>query len=171
MDNRFYKVNPIETINVGDLIMLDIETGKVTISKAESSEQFDVNGNLILGVCETSDNETKLPELMDCGTSKIDEETMLLDCGNSKQDITEVIECEDSVINPRTYITTSSTGIVELEFDGRGKVHLGEKVIMSWEPNKVTGNEFLGRSKTHNRTIGKIVGRNGSKLQVLLDIE
>ena len=48
MSNIFNKTDAQEIINVGDLIMLDIKTGLVTVSKSDSKEDYLANNNLIV---------------------------------------------------------------------------------------------------------------------------
>ena len=169
----FNKVDPTEIINVGDLIMLDSATGKVTVSYANSFEELEVNQMLVLGVCSQSDNITQLPLTLDCGTSKNDTQNIvILDLGDSTTETEHVLYCETSEINPREYISISNEGSVELETDNINSVEIGTKVRMSRERNKITGNEFNGREATHFRTIGKVTKLLGdNKVEVLLDIE
>lgn len=169
----FNKVDPNEIINVGDLIMLDSATGKVTVTQANSYEELEVNQMLVVGVCSESDNTTPLPQILDCGQSIIDETRLVtLDLGDSTTETGHVLTCENSEPNSREYIEINNTGSVILENDGANEIEIGTKVRMSGERNKVTGNEFNSREATHFRTIGKVTKiLSDNKVEVLLDIE
>lgn len=114
-----------------------------------------------------------MPILIYCGKSK-DEDYTLLDCGDSTTEGEVIINGGDSIKNPREYITVTDSGIVTLTNDGR-PIEIGDKVIMSIEPNKVTSNMFDNfdrREWYYARPIGKVVRiLEDNKVEVLLDIE
>lgn len=178
MSYRFNKSTPTEIINIGDLIMLDIKTGLVTIATGISKEDYPINSSNIIGICSKSDNKTHLPLMLDCGTSttEIDKEDILhyLDLGDSTTETDHVIQSPNSEPNPREYIEVQSQGIVTLNTDHR-HIEVGDKVVLSVEPNKVTSNmfdDFDRREWIYARPIGKVVNiLPNNKVEVLLDIE
>ena len=175
MSYSFKKLKPTEEINIGDLIMLDIATGLVTIANIPSVEDYYINANNILGICSETDNTTELPQLLDCGNSGTEDPTTL-DLGDSTTETSHVLYCETSEKNSREYIETNNSGIVTLELyddnDYDDPIEIGDKVIMGLKTNTVMQKEFHDREFIHVRTIGKVVGFEDKKhVKILLDIE
>jgi len=48
MTYTFTKTNPEEIINIGDIVMLDLKTNLVTVSNANSKEDYIANNSLVV---------------------------------------------------------------------------------------------------------------------------
>lgn len=165
----YKKSDPSEIIEVGDIIMLDIESGFVTRAISNSHYPYDVNNKLIIGICSKSDNDSPLQLQIDGGSSK-ELERSKLDGGDSLRPKAIVIYGGDSNINSRE--------IIEIEYAGEcvvnlcGPSHIGDKLCISNLPGKAKTMDYFGIERV--RSIGKIIkyqNEEKTKAMVLLDIE
>ena len=111
-----------------------------------------------------------MPRIIDCYIAE-DVDRTLLDLGTSETEGDIIINCGDSSLNPREYITIETEGNVTLNKDKR-PVKIGERVVMSFEEGKVTNGQYLDRDYLHSRHIGKVIKIiDENTVRVLLDIE
>ena len=63
----YKKVHPEEVIAVGDVIMIDAESGYVTRAVTGSIEDMPINTRLTVGICTYSNNYSPFPIIIDGG--------------------------------------------------------------------------------------------------------
>ncbi len=173
MADVYLKANPYEVINKDDLIMLDTKTGYVAKSKCTNYGEYQVNSNLILGVCINSNNDFQKVVKMDCGTSRTETKYTVIDGGisNSQYEDTNVIDGKDSTIPEFEKIEVQSDGICDCQYNGN--MCLGNLLCMSpYDEGKVISNQFMGREFITTRTIGKAIEiLEDNKVKILLNIK
>lgn len=172
MSQIFIKSNPTEIINPEDLIMLDTKTGLVTKSRSENDGEYQVNSNLIVGVCINSNNDFQKWLKMDCGTSRTEQNYTFVNGGSSNSVFSEdIIDCKDSSIPETEKIDVQSDGITIVGY--QGNMCLGNLLCMSrLAEGRVTSNEFMGREFLTTRTIGKVIEiLDDNKVKILLNIK
>lgn len=165
----YMKANPSEVIIVGDIIMLDHSTGRITKAVNEKKPGMNINSRLVVGVCVWSDNDTPLNLIIDGGSCK---EADRITLENMSPDVeTIIIYGGDSTQNTRNIIQVAYTGqqIVNV----CGPVHIGDRLCISNLPGVAKSKDFIGRQYEDLRSIGKVVklDKNNKKAKVLLDIE
>ena len=174
MNYLMTKSDPKEEINIKDLIITDIETGKVTKSDGSTLENYEKNANLVLGVCVDSDNETELPEEINCGGAKDEQEDVLLDLGDSTTETIHILYCDNSFINPRTLIEVQVNGITRVYLDDYEEepIEIGKQLIMGKEIGRARINELDGREFSHYKSFGKIIDiLDDNEVEILLDVQ
>lgn len=67
----YRKTNPLEVIEVGDVIMLDTGTNYVTRASANNLSEYIINSRMIIGICVSSNNYVPPTVLVDGGTSLV----------------------------------------------------------------------------------------------------
>ena len=134
----YRKCNPEETINIGDLIMIDHASGLVTKSKLELPQEMKLNTRLVIGVCTYSDNITPLNIIIDGGKAK-EIDRVLVDGGKSEQVETILLCGGDSKINPREIIKLAYSGEQVISYsDDNGIIpREDDEVCICYEPGKV----------------------------------
>lgn len=165
----YKKVDPMEIINVGDLIMIDTATGYITKAVKGSKEDFPINSRMVVGVCINSNNLANPNIIIDGGPSKTmerlevsslssDTDIILLDGGNSEQ-------------NPREIIEVAYTG--EWPVNVCGFIDIGDKLSISDHPGKAKAIDYYDKDYFLVRSIGKAIKylKNKEQVKVLLDIE
>ena len=66
----YKKASPSEIIEIGDLVMIDIDSGYITRAYLEKPLEFMLNTNLVIGVCVDSNNTAKLQKVLDSSNAK-----------------------------------------------------------------------------------------------------
>lgn len=165
----YKKVDPLEIIDVGDLIMIDTATGYITRAVKGNRDDFPVNSRMVVGVCINSNNLANPNIVIDGGSAKNldrielsstsgDTELILLDGGNSEQ-------------NPREIIEVAYTG--EWPVNVCGFIDIGDKLSISDHPGKAKAIDYYDKDYFLVRSIGKAIKylKNKEQVKVLLDIE
>ena len=175
MENTEYKkANNLEEINIGDLIMIDTDTGNVTKAFLEKPFNEPINTRMVIGVCTSSDNETPLNKIIDGSTCK-EYEREILEGG---EEDTIIIEGGSASENPRTLIEICSEGEQELFITG--KAEESDNVCVSFEAGKVMSMAYLDDEEVMDqfhsdlRTVGTIkefIDEEQTKAIVELNIE
>lgn len=109
------KSNPLEIINVGDIIQINPDDGLIKKAIQEKIFEDNINTRLVIGICIATDNETPLNLIIDGGMSKT-LDRILLDGGMSDTIQTIIIEGGDSTTNPRQ--------IIQVAYDGEQIVNM-----------------------------------------------
>ena len=165
----YKKVFPEEVIAVGDVIMIDPESGYVTRAVAKTPEQMPISTRLTVGVCTYSNNSALPPIVINGGKAKKkdriklesrsdSEDIILLKGGNSKQSERELIKV--------AYIGEQVVNIC-------GFVEIGDKLCICEHPGKAKAIDYIDDNYFKLRSIGKVVKKlkDEEKVVVLLDIE
>lgn len=166
----YKKKVPTEEISIGDVIMLDVESGYIQRAVLEDSTDYSVNSSLVVGICVYSDNETNPTITIDGGDTTI-QDTQSLNGGDSTTVDTIIIYGGDSTQNPREIIQVAYTG--EQTVNVYGTVQVGDRLCISNQPGKAMSLDYLGQQYYNLRSIGKAISvdTDNSQAQVLLDIE
>ena len=171
MDTLTYRKKiPTENINIGDIIMLDVETGYIQRAVLEKFPEYGINSSLVIGICVSSDNETPPTITIDGGKSNtIDRQE--LNGGDSTSTQTIIIYGGNSTQNPREIIQVAYTG--EQMVNLCGPVHIGDRLCISNQPGKAMSKDYLGQEFYDLRSIGKVIrlDKQNKQAKVLLDIE
>lgn len=166
----YKKADPSEIIQIGDIVMLDVETSTITRAVVNNPYDLMVNSRLVVGVCIDSDNGSSIPEILDGGKSK-DETRLELHGGLSDSIQTIIIESGGSGQNSREIIQVAYSG--EYAVNVCGYVALGDKLCISEHAGKAKSKNYIDEDYFNSRSIGKVVKftNNKNKVVVLLDIE
>lgn len=169
-DVTYTKVNALESIEVGDIIMLDPNTGNVTRAVIDNPHKAIINSRLVIGVCTESDNTSSIPIVID-GKDSTNIDRINLNGGDSTSTTTNIISGGLSKDTGRKYIKVQSSG--EQILNVTGFVDLGDQLCISRCPGKVKSKDFLDRTYFDLRNIGKVIKftNNKEKVKVLLNIE
>lgn len=166
----FRKKIPTEIINVGDVIMLDIESGYVTKAVLNDCSTYSINSSLVIGICVSCDNTTNPTLTIDGGKSNTIERQDF--SGGDSSDVqTIVIYGGDSSQNPREVIQVAYTG--EQMVNVYGRMRIGDRLCISNQPGKAMSKDYLRQEFYDLRSIGKVIrlDKQNSQAKVLLDIE
>ena len=165
----YKKVHPEEVIAVGDVIMIDAESGYVTRAVTESIEDMPINTRLTVGICTYSNNYSSFPIIIDGGKAK-DVDRIELSSTSSSEDII-ALDGGPSKQNEREIIKVAYTG--EQVVNICGFVEIGDKLCISNHAGKAKAIDYIDSYYFKERSIGKVVKKLKDKEQVkvLLDIE
>ena len=166
----YHRLDVDEIIEVGDIVMLDPATNTVTKAVANDPEEFILNARLIVGVVVFSDNYSKVPlildggrasttefEEIDCGTSEVKPEYILIEGGTAEQNMRELVQ-----IAYGGEVPVNICGFVEL----------GDRLTISEHAGKAKAIDYIDNDYFKLRSIGKVVKFiSKDQAKVLLDIE
>lgn len=165
----YKKVDAEEIIDVGDIIMIDPDSGYITKAVIGSPEEMPINTRLVIGVCIKSNNYAKINIVIDGGPAKDIEridassvaesiDIILLDGGTGEQNQREIIE-------------VAYTG--EWPVNVCGFIDIGDKLRISEHAGKAKAIDYIDNDFFKSRSIGKVVKymKNKEQVKVLLDIE
>lgn len=165
----YKKIDPSEVIDIGDIIMIDPESGYITRAVKGDRHDFPVNTRMVVGICIWSNNAALPPIIIDGGKSKDVERTLI---SSTSGDI-EIIELDGgtSLQNQREIIKVAYTG--EWPVNICGFVDIGDRLGISNHPGKATSIDYIDRDYFITRSIGKCVKymKSREQVKVLLDIE
>ena len=166
----YRKANPSEIIEVGDVLMLDLESSLVTRAVVNDFKDRPINSRMVVGICVESNNSGTTPITIDGGYSD-DIERIIIE--NNSEVHTEVIIIDggSSTQNKRELIKLAYSG--EFPVNVCGYVDLGDKLTISNHPGKAKAIDYTNRDYFKARTIGKCIKytNNANQVKVLLDIE
>lgn len=171
MDTLTYRKKiPTENINIGDIIMLDVDSGYITRAVLEQFPSYSINSSLVIGVCISCDNVTNPTMTIDGGKSNTNERDEL-NGGDLSTTQTIIIYGGDSTQNPREIIQVAYTG--EHLVNICGPVRIGDRLCISNQVGKAMSKDYLGQEYYDLRSIGKVikVDKKNKQAKVLLDIE
>lgn len=165
----YKKVHPEEVIAVGDVIMIDAESGYVTRAVTENMEDMPINTRLTVGICTYSNNYSPFPIIIDGGKAK-DVDRIVLESHSGDEDIF-VLDGGPSTQSEREIIKVAYTG--EQVVNICGFVEIGDRLCISKHAGKAKSIDYIDRHYFKERSIGKVVKKLKDKEQVkvLLDIE
>lgn len=165
----YKKVDATEIIDVGDIIMIDPDSGYITKAVIESPESMPINTRLVIGVCTKSNNYAKVNIIIDGGPAKDIERTEL----SSMSDSVDIILLDGGTgeQNQREIIEVAYTG--EWPVNVCGFVDIGDKLCISNHAGKAKAIDYIDCDYFKSRSIGKVVKylKNKEQVKVLLDIE
>lgn len=167
------KSNPLEIIEVGDIVQINPSDGLIQKAFWEPLFNSHINTRLVVGICVTSDNTTPLNLIITGGTSK-SKDGLLINGGLSDSIQTYVIIGGDSSLNPRQ--------IIQIAYNGEQVVNMADVykendlVCISKEPGKgksIKCRDFRFVDKIDIRKIGKIteILADTKQAKVMLNIE
>lgn len=168
----YTKLDSSEQINIGDVIMIDPGTGKVTKAVANNCNELILNSRLIIGVCCESDNTTPLPIIIDGGNaSNIDRQT--INSNKSK------IHSNYIIISGGDSGTNEARRLIKVVYNDEqlvnifGYVDIGDKLCISRVPGLAKSKDYLNKNYYEERPIGKVIKytNNPNQVKVLLNIE
>ena len=167
----YKKVHPEEIIAVGDVIMIDAESGYVTKAVTESMEDMPINTRLTVGVCTYSNNYSPYPIIIAGGKAKDIERIVLESRSDTPDEEIIVLDGGPSTQNQREIIKVAYTG--EQVVNICGFVEIGDRLCISKHAGKAKAIDYIDRHYFKERSIGKVVKKLKDKEQVmvLLDIE
>lgn len=165
----YKKVHPEEIITVGDVIMIDADSGYVTKAVTESITDMPINTRLTVGVCTYANNYSPYPIIIDGGkatgidrielsSTSADEELIFIDGGPSTQNQRELIKV--------AYMGEQIVNIC-------GFVDIGDRLCISKHAGKAKAIDYIDNHYFKERSIGKVIKKlkNAEQVKVLLDIE
>lgn len=167
----YKKAVPTEVIEVGDIIQIDLSTGKVQKSILPDLFDMEINSKLMLGVCIESDNTTPLNIVLNGGTGK-ELKREVLDGGLSDNTQTIILYNTNSSPNTREQITVAYSGQYIVNMDSNFKEN--DLICISKTPGKGKKLEFIdARMRNGIRTIGRVASiiEENKKALINLDIE
>lgn len=166
----YKKVNPLEIIEVGDVLMLDPETSLITRAVVNKKGEMPINNRLVIGVCVETDNTSKIPIVIDGGSSED---------SSGRVPLVKPIAPIQTIIIEGGKASQGNRDIIKIAYTGEhlvnvcGYVDLGDKLCISDHAGKAKAIEYTNRDYYRARPIGKVVKYTNSKekVKVLLDIE
>lgn len=166
----YKKAIPAEVINIGDIIMLDVESGYIKKAVLERHCEYSVNSRLVVGICISSDNESKQPIVIDGGSCEVTDR-VLLDGGTAEVNIQTIkIEGGTSEEPSSTIIQVGCGGIMDV--NTVGPIRIGNQLCISPKPGKAQSKDFDGREFYNIRSIGRVIKiPQKDKATIILDIE
>lgn len=165
----YKKAIPEEVINIGDIIMLDVESGMIKRAVLEPHCEYSINSKLVVGICVGSDNDSKQPIIIDGGTST-DESRVIMDGGDST-DIERIEIIGGSSEQPTSTIIQVAYGGIQ-DVNTTGFIKIGNQLCISPKPGKAQSKDFYGREFYNIRSIGRVIKiPEKDKATIILDIE
>lgn len=167
----FRKAIPSETIEKGDLLMLDIESGYIKRAVLEKPYEQSVNTKLVVGVCVGSDNESAFIKKIDGGSSLFTNRKTL-NGGTSESIQTIIVYGGDSTLGTREIVQVAYLGEVCVNIYGRTRI--GDRLCISRKPGKAKSIDELDDFGEGMRSIGKVISflnKEKTQAKVLLNIE
>ena len=166
----YRKADPSEIIEVGDVLMIDVESTLITKAVINDFGTAPLNSRMVVGICVEANNSGKAPMTIDGGTS-IESERIVLENDSKDHPEVVIIEGGPSMQNPREIIKIAYRGEVPVNICGF--VDLGDKLTISKHPGKARALDYTNRDYFKARTIGKVIKymNNSNQVKVLLDIE
>lgn len=159
---KMLKTNCEEIIEIGDVIMLDTSTLKVTKAVLNDCNELQFNSRMVVGVCSDSNNTAPLPGYLNGGPAK-----------DVKQEVPplELIHGGGAKEKARQLIRVSHDG--EHIVNVCEPVELGDRLTISKAAGKAKSKDFLDNEYYGSRSIGKVIRYTAdkTKVKVLLDVE
>lgn len=166
----YKKAIPDEIIDIGDIIMLDVESGLIKRAVLERPHcDFSYNSRLVVGICVGSDNVTEQPVIIDGGTSEYSIRTVL-DGGDSTNIQRIEIIGGDSTTPTSTIISVAYSGVQDV--NTTGFIKIGNQLCISSKPGKAQSKDFHGKEFYDIRSMGRVIKiPEKDKATIILDIE
>lgn len=166
----YRKADPSEVIEVGDVLMIDVESALITKAVINDFGDAPLNNRMVVGICVEANNTGFAPITIDGGLS-LDVERIVLENDSQTHPEVIIIEGGPSTQNPRELIKLAYRG--EIPVNICGYVDLGDKLTISNHPGKAKAIDYTNRDYFKARSIGKVIKymNNSEQVKVLLDIE
>lgn len=179
MDNnpntiKLIKDNQYEIIDVGDVIMIDTDTHKVTKAVFNEPGELICNSRIVVGVCVQSDNESPVIEILDGGLADEEERPKILDGGYSDDrqtsEITELFDGGTSQESSRKIIDIAYSG--ECIINTIGHVEVDDELCISPKAGKAKRKNYFDEEYFDIRSLGKVSEcTEDNKIKIILNIE
>lgn len=167
----YNKLNADEVFEVGDIVMLDANTGLVTRAVAKNTPEKLINSKLVIGVCLKENKPVDDTDSINGGTSDNTIEDVIQG-GTASSSSEEIIDGNNNETETSSAVEIGVTDhqLVNIAYP----VKLGDKLVISNIPGKARSYNYLeDKSYLELRTIGKVIKLTENENQViaLLDIE